>query len=91
MTVEVGNMILKGVIHKVGHQQGEYISNIFSRPKPDGRYRIILNLARIKENIVYQHFKMTSLNTALEMVSPGCWLASVDLKDTYYLLGWETL
>ena len=45
---------------------------------------MILNLKRFNEHVAYHHFKMESLKSALKMMKPGCYMASVDLKDAYY-------
>ena len=42
---------VKGVIQLSHHEPGEFISTIFLRPKPDGSFRVILNL---KELIIRQ-------------------------------------
>ena len=46
-----------GVIEKVFHSGGQYISNIFIRPKKHGSYRLILNLKCLSEFWEYHHFK----------------------------------
>jgi hypothetical protein len=75
----------KGVIVKVEHIKGEFISNIFLREKKDpGKYRLILNLKELNELVEYRHFKMDTLATALTMVSPGCYFTSLDFTDAYY-------
>ena len=66
------------------HEPDEFISNIFLRKKKDGTYRMILNLKQLNEFIVYHHFKMDSLQAATELMKPGCFMASIDLKDAYY-------
>ena len=33
---------------------------------------------------LYRHFKMDTLETAIKMMKPGYYMASVDLKDAYY-------
>ena len=85
--------IIDGEVQKLGEKQvieevtpvwDQVISNVFLRPKPDGQYRMILDLTELNKKVQYEHFKMTSLNTALELMRPGCWMASVDLKDAYY-------
>ena len=63
---------------------GEYISPIFSVPKNDNKVRLILNLKRLNEHVKSSHFKMDSIHTALTLVTDGCWMASLDLKDAYY-------
>ena len=43
-----------------------------------------LNLKSLNKHITYHHFKMDTLQTALLLVTPNCFFASIDLKDTYY-------
>ena len=47
---------------------------------------MILNLKKLNKYIQSKHYKMESLQNVLYMVRPGTWMASVDLKDTYYLV-----
>ncbi len=81
---EVTKLIDKGVIVTSSHEPDEFISNILLRKKKDGSYRMILNLEQLNEFIVYHHFKMDSLQAAIELMKPGCFMANIDLKDAYY-------
>ena len=45
---------------------------------------MILNLKQFNESVEYHHFKMDTLETVTRMTKPGCFMASVDLKDAYY-------
>ena len=45
---------------------------------------MILNLKCFNENVSKHHFKMESLQSAVRLMKPGCYMASVDLKDAYY-------
>lgn len=38
----------------------------------------------MNEFVDYHHFKMDTFQTALKLIQPGCFMASVDLKDAYY-------
>lgn len=80
---EIDKLLAKGVITPSSHEEGEYISPIFAKAKKDGSFRVILNLKCLNTHLQYQHFKMDSLNTVLQMVKPGCIMASIDLKDAY--------
>ena len=82
--IEITKLIQKGVLQPVLDEPGQVISNIFLRPKKDGSYRMILDLTWLNKFIEYQHFKMSGLNTAKEMLRRNCWMASIDLKDAYY-------
>ena len=81
---EVIKMRDKGIIIPAHHQQGEFISNIFATSKKDGSCRVIINLKNLNPCISNHHFKMDSIKQALELVNPGCFFTSADLKDAYY-------
>ena len=51
----------KGIIVESEHEPGEILSNIFIRPKQDGKYRLILNLSRLNEHVDKITFKMETL------------------------------
>ena len=72
------------VIEQTLHEEGDFISNIFTRRKKYGRFRMILDLSYLNEHIQYHHFKMDTLETAIQLLRPNCFLASIDLKDAYY-------
>ena len=82
---EIVQLLNKGVIVESPHSQGEFVSSIFVRLKKNGvDYRMILNLKELNKFIVYRHFKMDSLKTVTDLMSQGCYMASVDIKDAYY-------
>ena len=45
---------------------------------------MILNLKRLNKFVDYKHFKMESLQNVLELIRPGIYMASIDLKDAFY-------
>ena len=81
---EIAKLLNKGVVEQTHCVEGDFISTIFVRPKKDGSYRMILNLKTLNEFVSYYHFKMDNIKTALKLMRPGCFMASVDLKDAYY-------
>ena len=66
------------------HEEGEFISLIFFAPISEDSFRMILNLKRLNENMVYIHLKMEIIKTMLTLVTPNCYMAKVDIKDVYY-------
>lgn len=84
VTEEIDTLLEKRVIIPAAQETGEFVSTIFLRPKKDGTHRTILNLKALNEYIAYHHFKMDTLEAAVNMMRPGCFMASVDLKDAYY-------
>ena len=45
---------------------------------------MLLNLKKLNKFILYRHFKMDSLKTVTDLMTQGCYTASVDIKDAYY-------
>ena len=45
---------------------------------------MILNLKNLHQDITYKHFKMDTLQGASQLLTPGCFMTSVDSKDAYY-------
>ncbi|CAB3997611.1 Enzymatic poly, partial [Paramuricea clavata] len=44
----------------------------------------LLHKAVIVHHVEYHHFKMETLIDAIRLMTPNCFMASVDLKDAYY-------
>lgn len=81
---EVEKYLQLGIIEKTSHSKDEFVSQIFYRPKKSGGTRIILNLKPLNRNVQYEHFKMEHLNSALNLMTKDCYMASIDLADAYY-------
>ena len=82
--LEIASLVDKKVVIETNHEVGEFISPIFSVPKKDNQVRLILNLKLLNEHVIYTHFKMDSIDTAMKLVTKDCWMASIDFKDAYY-------
>ena len=86
---ELSNMVNSEIITEIPLDpvEGEYLSNIFIRPKkPDG-VRVILNLKKFNEKVEYRHFKMENLDTVIALMTPNAYMASIDFKQAYYCVG----
>ena len=44
---------------------------------------MILNLKSLNKFVAYHYFKMDTFQTAVKLIRPGCFMASVDLRDAY--------
>lgn len=84
ISAEFEKLVLKGVLLKSSHEEGEFPSTIFLKPNKDGTHRMILNLKKLNKFVAYHYFKMKSLKHVISMIRPNCFMASVDLKDAYY-------
>ena len=84
MSGEVFKLEKKGIIERAEPVEGQFLSNVFLRPKSSGGFRLILDLTELNLFLEREHFKMCSFQTALEMMRPGAFMGSVDLRDAYY-------
>lgn len=82
----VEGLLKIGAIKQVRKCKGQFISTYFLRQKPDGSYRFILNLKSLNKFITAPHFKLEDIRTAKNIISKNCYMASVDLKDAYFLI-----
>lgn len=82
----IKNLLTIGAISPCEHCEGQYISTTFLIPKPDGQQRFILNLKQLNKHITTQHFKLEDLRTSLKLISQDCYMATIDLKDAYFLV-----
>ncbi|VDI71101.1 Hypothetical predicted protein [Mytilus galloprovincialis] len=82
--IEIEKLLKMNVIQEVESEINEFISPIFVRPKKNGEYRMILNLKELNKHIEYQHFKMDSFESALNLIKENAYMSSVDLRHAYY-------
>ena len=80
--IEIAKLLKKQVINLTSFDKGD-----FTRPKKDGTYRMILNLKRLNTFMEYNHFKMESIQVVIQVVRPGVYMTSIDLKDAFYSIG----
>ena len=59
-------------------------SEMCIRDRKDGRFRMILNLRNLNSHAEYNKFKMDTLQSILNLVTPGSYMATIDLKHAYY-------
>ena len=67
MDQEIYTLLQKGVIEEAYHSHGEFLSNVFLRPKKDGSLRMILNLKNLNSHVEYNKFKMDTLQSNIEV------------------------
>ena len=80
---EIARLRNRGVIRLIKESEA-FISSIFLREKKGNQHRLIFNLKNFNRYVKYRHFKMDNLNAALGMVRQNCYVANIDLADSYY-------
>ena len=81
---KIDHYVDKSIIEEVEHEDGEFISNIFSEDKSDGDIRVILDLTDLNEFVKDKHFKMETIEMVKRLIKQGCFMSSLDWKDAYY-------
>lgn len=66
--------------------KGQFISCFFVIRKSSGGWKFTLNLKRFNDFIVAPHFKLEDWKTVVRLLSPGDFMASVDLQEAYLLV-----
>ena len=84
MNNEIQKLIAKGAIERVNHCPGQFISNMFLVPKKTGDLRPVINLKPLNEFVAKIHFKMEGIHLVQDLIQPGDYLATIDLKDAYF-------
>ena len=77
-------MLRKGAIVPCESESREFISTIFIVPKPNGKFRPVINLKYLNEFIQYDHFKQETFSTVLDLLQKGDYMTSIDLQDAYF-------
>lgn len=80
---EVSELLQKGAIKEVSHENGEFISNVFLVKKKNGKFRPVINLKNLNEFVTYHHFKQENLSLILKGIQMGSFFTSIDLTDAY--------
>ena len=83
---EVHSLLRKNAIELVprGQERQGWYGHYFLVPKKTGDLRPILNLKPLNKKLVVDTFTMETLRQVIVAVSPGEWLAAIDLKDAYF-------
>ena len=81
---EVKNLLNKGAIVPSCTEQNQFISTIFIVPKPNGKFRPVINLKYLNEFIHYNHFKQETFKVVLDLIQHGDYMTSVDMTDAYF-------
>ena len=83
---EIIKLLEKDVVSKTDIDSKDFFSNLFTKRKKDSSFRMILNLKFLNIECNTNHFKMESIKHAINMISPGDYLASIDIKDAFYTI-----
>lgn len=82
---EIEKMLTQKVIEHTVKENNEVVSKIFTREKKEkGAVRVILNLKKLNSQLQTEKFKMEGIKSALDLITPNCYMGSIDLVSAYY-------
>ena len=84
---EIASLLEKGAIVPSENEVGQFISNIFIVPKPNGKFRPVINLRELNFFVTYEHFKQETFPVVLDMVQHKDFFTKLDLSDAYFSIG----
>jgi len=82
--LEIKNLLSKKAIKNSVHENKEFISTIFIVPKPNGKFRPVINLKYLNAFVHYDHFKQETFKVVLDILQKNDFLTSIDLQDAYF-------
>ena len=81
---EVKKLLSKGAIIPCNDEPDQFISTIFIVPKPNGKFRPIINLKYLNNFVTYEHFKQETFSVVKDLIQRNDYFTSVDLRDSYF-------
>ena len=84
LQLQIDDLVEKNVVTQIFDVNDAFVSNVFLRPKKGGKFRMIIDLSDLNEFVEKIKFKMDTLSSSLDLIYPGAFLTSVDLKDAYH-------
>lgn len=79
-------LLESGAIVESKEESDQFVSRMFTVPKPDGSRRPILNLKYLNEFVQAEHFKMEDTSQALSLMTQNCYMAVIDQREAYHAI-----
>ena len=83
---EINKHLLSGAISKVKSDESQFVHRVFIRKKSNGENRMIIDLKEMNKQINKVHFRMEDKEFIKDLISPGDFMGSIDLKDALWVL-----
>ncbi|WAR08419.1 hypothetical protein MAR_018377, partial [Mya arenaria] len=77
---EVNSLLDKVAIVETVHESEEFIATLFIVPKPNNKFRPVINLRFLNKFVCYNHFKQETFNVVLDLVQRNDFFTKMDLS-----------
>jgi hypothetical protein len=83
---EITKLLISSAISISVDEPQQFLSTVFTVPKPDGSRRFVINLKSLNEYIDAPHFKMEDIKCASSLIMKNCYMCVIDLKDAFHAI-----
>ena len=80
----MSTLLEKQAIERLPQNSLAFFNVVFLRPKPYGKWRLILDVSRLNKFLVTESFKMDTVQVIRQAVTANSWGTSIDLSDAYH-------
>ena len=95
VTNKIKTLLEKGAIIRLNFHLKTKKNNLFQIffivPKPNGKFRPVINLRQLNKFVTYRHFKQESFPVVLDMIQPNDFFTKLDLSDAYFSIAIQLL
>lgn len=84
---EIERALKKHAIIQIHPAEVACLNPIFTVAKKDTEERrMIVDLRQVNKHLIVPKFKMTTFREAKQLITPGCWMTKIDIKDAFWHL-----
>lgn len=84
MDTVINNLVEIGAVAVCEFSSHGFLSSYFLLKKSEGGNRFVLNLKKLNDYLIPPHFKLDDYRAVKNLMTPGCYMTSIDLKDAYF-------
>ena len=83
----VAEFVAKGAVRKLSKDEAKnspgFYSKLFTVPKPNGSWRMIIDMRKLNSHISKKKFKMQGLKDVRNALKPNMYGCVIDISDAY--------
>ena len=86
LAAEIKSYLESGTIDVIEPHDTDIVSRVFTVPKPDGSFRMIIDLSLLNLKVSKSSFRMEDKEVIKELIKNNDYLVSIDLKNAFHLI-----
>uniref|UniRef100_A0A0N5BWB8 Reverse transcriptase domain-containing protein n=1 Tax=Strongyloides papillosus TaxID=174720 RepID=A0A0N5BWB8_STREA len=82
---ELIKLVGLGIVRKISKNEVKIVSRLYDIPRTNGKVRLIHDLTPLNKQLPEPpHFHCDTIKTVIDMITPNCYFAKVDISLAYY-------